>query len=122
MASMNDVYKVGGGVLFGAAIGAAVGMLFAPKSGKETREAIAAKASEAQEKTQEMIEQTRERVEQIYDQGREMVTEKREWAAEALHSGKEALMGLRDDTEKEAKVVAKAASTRVKKLKTQVAG
>lgn len=122
MASMDDMYKVGGGLLIGAAIGAMAGILLAPKSGKETRDDIVAKATDAQEKTQEILEQTRERVEQIYDQGRGMVAEKRDWAADAFNSGKEALLGLRDEAEHDTKELAKSAHTRAKKIKTQVAG
>lgn len=117
---MDDIYKVGFGLVLGAAVGVAAGMLLAPKSGKETRDDIVAKATEAQEKTQELMEQTRDRVEQIYDQGRDMVAEKRDWAVDALHSGKEALLGLRDEAQQDTKELAKSAHSRAKKLKTQV--
>lgn len=115
MASMDDVYKIGGGLLMGAAVGLTAGILLAPRSGKETRDEIKAKAVEAQEKTQEMLEQTKERVEQIYEQGREMVAEKRDWAAETIESGREALMGLKEDVKKDTKELATAGHSRAKK-------
>ncbi|MCC6542185.1 MAG: YtxH domain-containing protein [Flavobacteriales bacterium] len=45
------------GFLAGAAVGAALGVLFAPRSGKETRDRIRAKAGEAKDELDELIEQ-----------------------------------------------------------------
>jgi gas vesicle protein len=47
------------GFLAGAAIGAAVGVLFAPRSGKETRERMAGKASDAKDELDDLIEKAR---------------------------------------------------------------
>lgn len=47
------------GFLAGAAIGAALGVLFAPRSGKETRALLRYKAGNAKEDLDEMIEQAR---------------------------------------------------------------
>lgn len=44
------------GFLAGAAVGAALGVLFAPRSGKETRESIRTKASEMKDELDELIE------------------------------------------------------------------
>jgi gas vesicle protein len=47
----NDkISGIGVGIIIGAALGLAVGLLYAPKSGKETRELIKEKALEAKEK------------------------------------------------------------------------
>jgi gas vesicle protein len=47
------------GFLAGAAIGAAIGVLFAPRSGKETRERVAGKAKDAKDDLEDMIDQAR---------------------------------------------------------------
>ena len=49
------------GLLAGAVFGVAVGMLYAPKSGAETREMLREKAMEAREKAGEMIDKVKER-------------------------------------------------------------
>lgn len=46
------------GAVVGAAVGAVVGILTAPKSGKETREDIKTKASEAKDKAGEKLSGT----------------------------------------------------------------
>jgi gas vesicle protein len=46
----------------GAAVGAALGILYAPKSGKETRAIIKEKAGEVGDKATEMFDKARERV------------------------------------------------------------
>ncbi len=47
------------GFLAGAAIGAAIGVLFAPRSGKETRERMAGKARDAKDDMDEFIDEAR---------------------------------------------------------------
>jgi len=47
------------GFLAGAAVGAALGVLFAPRSGKETRDRIAQRAQGAKEDLDDMIEKGR---------------------------------------------------------------
>ena len=59
------------GFIFGAAVGVAIGFLYAPKPGKETRELLKEKAektretvSEVTEKAKETAAETRQKVEQ----------------------------------------------------------
>ena len=48
------------GFLMGAAVGAAIGFLYAPKPGSETRELLKHKAEEAREKASEVAEKAKE--------------------------------------------------------------
>ena len=50
----NDLAGVLGAFLVGAVIGVGVGILMAPKSGKETRKQLADLAKKAQERAEEM--------------------------------------------------------------------
>jgi gas vesicle protein len=49
------------GLLAGAVIGVAVGMLYAPSSGSETREMIRERAMEAKDRAGEMVDKVKER-------------------------------------------------------------
>ncbi len=53
---MNGLTTLGFGFMLGAVVGIAVGMLYAPRPGVETREMIAEKAEEAKEKIGEAVE------------------------------------------------------------------
>jgi gas vesicle protein len=55
------------GLLIGGIIGAAVGILYAPKSGKETREELGRKTDEWMAKAREEYETAVERSKKIYD-------------------------------------------------------
>ena len=48
------------GFFLGAVVGAAIGFLYAPKPGKETRELLRHKAEEAREKASEVAEKAKE--------------------------------------------------------------
>ena len=55
----SDLGGVLGAFLAGALIGVGVGLLLAPKSGKETRRQLADLAKKAQQKAEEMAERLR---------------------------------------------------------------
>ena len=55
------------GMLIGGIIGAALGVLFAPKSGKETREDIARKTDEMLSKAKEEYEAALEKSKRLYE-------------------------------------------------------
>lgn len=64
-----------GAFLLGGIIGAALGLLLAPHSGKENREILAGKAREYWGEGVEFYETGRERVTEVYQTGREKATE-----------------------------------------------
>ena len=59
------------GLLLGAAVGAGLALLFAPKRGSELREELASKARKAREQATESYHQTTEKVSHLVDKGRE---------------------------------------------------
>jgi gas vesicle protein len=76
--------------LVGLGIGSLVGILFAPKSGDETREYLKQKAKEGSEYTQKKARELRERAEDLVDRGNQVVTRKQEQIATAIDAGREA--------------------------------
>jgi gas vesicle protein len=75
---------------FGLGLGLAVGVLFAPKSGEETREFIRAKADEGKEYLRRRSGELREQAEGAIDRGRTAVGRQRENLAAAVEAGKQA--------------------------------
>jgi len=91
------------GVLIGGLVGAVAGILFAPKSGKETREDIARKTDEiikkakeeyelALEKSKNAYETAIRKAKEIQSMAREKVDDVEESVTELTEKGKESLL------------------------------
>jgi len=65
------------GVLMGAALGAGLALLLAPRSGREFRDDLAGRARKAKESASEGYRQGREKVGQLVGKGREAVDKAR---------------------------------------------
>jgi gas vesicle protein len=76
--------------LVGLGIGALVGILFAPKSGEETREYLAAKADEGREYAQRKARELRERAEDLVERGKGAASRQKETLSAAVDAGREA--------------------------------
>ncbi len=64
MSKKSNKKKGAGKFVLGAAVGAALGLLFAPKSGRETRKAIKEKASDLIEKAKQIdVKEVRDEIE-----------------------------------------------------------
>ncbi len=76
--------------LVGLGIGALVGILFAPKSGEETREYLAQKADEGREYAQRKARELRERAEDVIDRGKSVAQRQKDTIAAAVDAGRDA--------------------------------
>lgn len=76
--------------LAGLGIGAVLGILFAPKSGEETREYLADKAEQGREYAQRKARELRERAEELVERGKETVVRQKDQIASAVDAGKAA--------------------------------
>ena len=75
MSEQEKVTGFGAGLLVGAAIGLVLGVLYAPRPGKETRALIMEKAEETKDKAEELIEEARKRAKKIIDEAKEKAAE-----------------------------------------------
>ena len=76
--------------LVGLGIGALVGILFAPKSGDETRDYLTGKADEGREYAQKKARELRERAEDLIERSKEIMDRQKEGVAAAVEAGKDA--------------------------------
>ena len=76
--------------LMGLGVGVAVGILFAPKSGEETREMIKNKAGEGTDYLKNRSSEFRQTASDWVDKGKEAVRSQRESFSDAMQAGKQA--------------------------------
>jgi len=76
--------------LVGLGIGALIGILFAPKSGEETREYLSSKADEGREYAQRKARELRERAEDLIERSKEIMARQKEAVSSAVDTAKEA--------------------------------
>jgi gas vesicle protein len=76
--------------LAGLGIGAILALLFAPKTGKETRDFIAQKAGESRDYVASKSKELRQQAEDMVDKGKERLAREREKVTSALEAGKQA--------------------------------
>lgn len=76
--------------LAGAGIGAIVALLFAPKTGQETRDYITQRAGESRDRVTERSKEYRQRAEGYVDKARDAVAKQKEQLSAALEAGKQA--------------------------------
>ncbi len=76
--------------LVGLGVGALLGILFAPKSGGETRDYLAQKAEEGREYAQKKARELRERAEELLERSKDVVGRQKDQVAAAVEAGKEA--------------------------------
>src|SRR5437879_611797 len=74
----------------GLGLGVAAGLLFAPKSGAETRDLILTKADESKDYLRRRGEQLRDSANDVLEKGRSVVTKQRDQISSAIEAGKQA--------------------------------
>ena len=76
--------------LTGLGIGAAIGVLYAPKSGRETRDLILQKAEESKAYAREGAEKARSQANQWVSKGKDVVSQQKEQFRSAYEAGRQA--------------------------------
>ena len=76
--------------LAGLGLGAAAGILYAPRSGNETREQLRARAEEGREYVKNRAREVREQAAQWADKGRDVVSQQKEQFRAAYEAGRQA--------------------------------
>ena len=108
------IEKHNGGVgdfLLGALIGAGVALLFAPRSGRETRADIGRRARSAQDRVRDVatgvtdqvvdtFETARSRIEEQIESARDAIVTKKDQVTRAMEAGREAAQQARTDLER----------------------
>jgi gas vesicle protein len=75
--------------MVGLGIGALVGILFAPKSGDETREYLSGKADEGRDYAQKKARELRERAEDLLERSKEIMSRQKDALSTAVEAGKD---------------------------------
>jgi len=75
--------------LVGLGVGSLIGILFAPKSGEETREHLSRKVNEGSEYAQKKARELKARAEDLVERGKDLVTQKKGKIAAAVDVGRE---------------------------------
>jgi len=76
--------------LVGLGVGALVGILFAPKSGEETRDFLAKKADEGRDYAQRKAKELRERADDLIERGKEVANRQKDSISAAVEGAREA--------------------------------
>ena len=76
--------------LAGLGFGAIAGILYAPRAGSETREALLSKAEEGRDFVRERARQARDQATGWADRGRDMLNQQKEQFRSAYEAGKQA--------------------------------
>jgi gas vesicle protein len=84
------------GFILGGALGASLALLFAPESGRRTRERLRDLAADMRDKTIDLSEDLRDRAEDAVERSREVLEEKKSILTAAVQAGKEAMQRERD--------------------------
>jgi len=77
--------------ILGGVMGASLALLFAPKTGRETRERLKELAGEMRQRTGEVAGEVKATAEKVIEEGKSYLGEKKSLLTAALEAGKEAM-------------------------------
>lgn len=103
---MADSSNCSGGTGFlwflaGMGIGAAAGVLFAPKAGSETRDALLNVAEESREQVRERARKVQEQAQQWADRGKDVISQQKDNLRTAFEAGRQAYREATQETSPE---------------------
>jgi gas vesicle protein len=78
--------------LVGLGVGALMGVLFAPKSGEDTREYLSKRADEGRDFAQKKARELRDRADDLIERSKEVASRKRESISAAVEAGRDAFL------------------------------
>ena len=84
--------------LAGLGLGALAGVLYAPRSGDETREALRAKAEEGREYVRNRAREAKDQASQWADRGRDVVNQQKDQFRAAYEAGRQAYQEATTET------------------------
>lgn len=93
----NDAGKFFGGLMIGTAIGAAMGILFAPRSGRETRQVLKRSAQDLPQLAEELSSNVQYQAERITEQAQRTLDDAMVRLQEAIATGQEASRKLQEE-------------------------
>jgi len=78
--------------LVGLGVGALMGVLFAPKSGEDTREYLSKRADDGRDFAQRKARELRDRADDLIEKSKEVTSRKRESLSAAVEAGRDAFL------------------------------
>jgi gas vesicle protein len=90
MSEGSDRVSKLGYFLVGGGIGAVIALLFAPRTGRETRDLIAQRASESRDRVASAGRNVSDKVTSYIERGKEVVNSQRDQFSAAIEAGKQA--------------------------------
>jgi gas vesicle protein len=99
VAAMSD--ESGGSFVWflaGLAVGGLVGVLYAPRSGNETREELRARAEQGRDYVRNRARETREQASEWVDKGRDVINQQKDQFRAAYEAGRQAYQEATTET------------------------
>lgn len=95
---MSDESSSFGWFLAGLGLGAVVGILYAPRSGSETREALLNRAEEGREYVRTRARDAKDQASEWVDRGRDVVNQQKDQFRAAYEAGRQAYQEATSDS------------------------